>query len=189
MKMTPKDIEAALSLPAFSVLISDGEVRADGAVICPECSLWALRCMIRRRGLDAAIDAGIAALAPNQQTAAWAQWNYAGDKLSRSDVLVKQIRAWIGYNERQMDALFAAAVLSLMPTINFSGMLTPVSSLSAGGRLMGYGFPSAHFQKISIGAFTKALGFGELWIHYLALAGFTVGFLLLALVLLKTQEI
>jgi ribosome-dependent ATPase len=89
----------------------------------------------------------------------------------------------------QIAALFAAAVLSLMPTINFSGMLTPVSSLSAGGRLMGYGFPSAHFQKISIGAFTKALGFGELWIHYLALAGFTVGFLLLALVLLKTQEI
>ena len=89
----------------------------------------------------------------------------------------------------QIAALFAAAVLSLMPTINFSGMLTPVSSLSAGGKLMGYGFPSAHFQKISIGAFTKALGFGELWIHYLALAGFTVGFLLLALVLLKTQEI
>jgi ribosome-dependent ATPase len=89
----------------------------------------------------------------------------------------------------QIAALFAAAVLSLMPTINFSGMLTPVSSLSAGGRLMGYGFPSAHFQKISIGSFTKALGFSELWIHYLALAGFTVGFLLLALVLLKTQEI
>lgn len=88
----------------------------------------------------------------------------------------------------QIAALFAAAVLSLMPTINFSGMLTPVSSMSAGGRLMGYGFPSAHFQKISIGAFTKALGFGELWIHYLALAGFTVGFLLLAVVLLKTQE-
>ena len=89
----------------------------------------------------------------------------------------------------QIAALFAAAVLSLMPTINFSGMLTPVSSLSAGGKAMGYGFPSAHFQKISIGAFTKALGFGELWIHYLALAGFTVIFLLLALVLLKTQEI
>ncbi|TFG40083.1 MAG: ABC transporter permease, partial [Syntrophobacterales bacterium] len=88
----------------------------------------------------------------------------------------------------QIAALFAAAVLSLMPTINFSGMLTPVSSMSAGGRLMGYGFPSAHFQKISIGAFTKALGFGELWMHYLALAGFTVGFLLLAIVLLKTQE-
>ena len=88
----------------------------------------------------------------------------------------------------QIAALFAAAVLSLMPTINFSGMLTPVSSMSVGGRLMGYGFPSAHFQKISIGAFAKALGFGELWMHYLALAGFTVGFLLLAIVLLKTQE-
>ena len=88
----------------------------------------------------------------------------------------------------QIAALFAAAVLSLMPTINFSGMLTPVSSLSLGGRIMGYGFPSAHFQQISIGAFTKALGFGDLWIHYLALAGFTIGFLLLACVLLKNQE-
>jgi len=88
----------------------------------------------------------------------------------------------------QIAALFAAAVLSLMPTINFSGMLTPVSSLSAGGRLIGYGFPSAHFQKICIGTFTKAVGFNELWIHYLALAGFTGGFLLLSSALLKTQE-
>lgn len=112
---TASAYETDLGLPAGSVRVvttNGGEEVFDGAnaKIESECSLWALRCIVRRLGFDAAIDAGIAALAVNQQTAAWAQWNYAGDKISRSDFLVKQIRGWIGYNQRQMDVLFASAV-------------------------------------------------------------------------------
>ncbi|MGD8616736.1 MAG: ribosome-associated ATPase/putative transporter RbbA, partial [Gammaproteobacteria bacterium] len=57
----------------------------------------------------------------------------------------------------QIAAIFAAAILSIMPTISFSGFLSPISSLSGGGRLVGYGFPTSYFQKISVGTFTKAL--------------------------------
>ncbi|MGD8854342.1 MAG: ABC transporter permease, partial [Gammaproteobacteria bacterium] len=88
----------------------------------------------------------------------------------------------------QIAAIFAAAILSIMPTISFSGFLSPISSLSGGGRLVGYGFPTSYFQKISVGTFTKALGFGELVVNYLALTIFIVAFLILSLLLLRRQE-
>jgi ribosome-dependent ATPase len=88
----------------------------------------------------------------------------------------------------QIAAVYAAAILSLMPTINFSGFLTPVSSLMGAGRIAGYSFPSSYFQQISVGTFTKALGFGDLIINYLALAAFIILFLLLSLSFLRAQE-
>jgi len=88
----------------------------------------------------------------------------------------------------QIAAIFAAAILSIMPTINFSGFLSPVSSLTGGGRIAGYGYPSSYFQNISVGTFTKALGFGDLLINYFVLVAFIVAFLLLSLALLKPQE-
>lgn len=115
---TPAEIESELGLPSGTVRLNavppvfadTVATTSDGVSVVTECSLWALRCVCTRGGFDTVIDAGIAALAVNQRTAAHAQWNYAGDKLSRSDFLVKQIRGWIGYNQRQMDTLFAAAV-------------------------------------------------------------------------------
>jgi ribosome-dependent ATPase len=88
----------------------------------------------------------------------------------------------------QIAAIFAAAILTFMPTINFSGFLTPVSSMSGGGLVVGYGFPSTWFQKISVGTFTKALGFNDLVAAYAALATFIIVFLALSLVLLDSQE-
>jgi ribosome-dependent ATPase len=88
----------------------------------------------------------------------------------------------------QIAAIFAAAILSIMPTINFSGFLSPVSALEAGGKLIGYGFPAGYFQQISVGTFTKALGFTDLLGSYLALALCSVVILALSLALLRLQE-
>jgi ribosome-dependent ATPase len=88
----------------------------------------------------------------------------------------------------QIAAIFAAAILSIMPTINFSGFLSPVSSLEAGGKLIGYGFPAGYFQQISVGTFTKALGFADLLASYLALGVCIVVILALSLALLRLQE-
>ena len=88
----------------------------------------------------------------------------------------------------QIAAIFAAAILTFMPTINFSGFLTPVSSMAGGGKLVGYSFPATYFQKVSVGTFTKALGFGDLLVEYLALTAFIVVFLVLSLSLLRDQE-
>ena len=53
---------------------------------------------------------------------------------------------------------------------------------------MGSGFPCAYFQQISIGTFTKALGFADLLPNHLVLLGFCAVYLLLSLALLKSQD-
>ena len=88
----------------------------------------------------------------------------------------------------QVAAIFAAGILTTLPAMQFSGFLTPISSLSGSARVMGQVFPSTYFQRISIGAFTKALGFADLTISMVALAALVVGYLMVTVALLKTQE-
>jgi ribosome-dependent ATPase len=88
----------------------------------------------------------------------------------------------------QIAAIFGTAIASVIPTILFSGMLSPVASLTGPARIMGYGFPSSWFNHVSVGSFTKGLGPAELWHDYLALAGFGLAFLALGRALLRTQE-
>ncbi len=88
----------------------------------------------------------------------------------------------------QIAALFGAFILTLMPSINFSGLLTPVSSLSGDGAVMAFGFPASYFLELSVGAFTKALTWHELAHNYLWLALFTAVYLALSLCLLGTRE-
>jgi ribosome-dependent ATPase len=88
----------------------------------------------------------------------------------------------------QIAAIFATAIASTIPTILFSGMLVPVSSLTGPAHYMGLGFPSAWFHQVSVGTFTKGLGFDALWPALLVLAAFGVGFVVLGRVLLPDQE-
>ena len=92
------------------------------------------------------------------------------------------------FTRSQVAAIFAAAIISTVPAIHFSGMLTPVSALSPGTRFVGYAFPSSWFQQVSVGTFTKGLGLAELWPDMLALAAFFVLFLLAAMAALAKQE-
>ena len=92
------------------------------------------------------------------------------------------------FTRTQVAAVFATTILSIVPAVNFSGLLVPVSSLSGGGRLLGVGFPPAWYQPISIGVFTKGLGFAELWLNLLVLAGFFIFFLVAAQLILRKQE-
>jgi len=88
----------------------------------------------------------------------------------------------------QIGAIFGTAIISVMPTMLFSGMLSPVSSLSGAARFMGYGFPSSWFHHVSVGSFTKGLMPAQLVPDYLALTAFGLGFLVLGRLLLRTRE-
>jgi ribosome-dependent ATPase len=87
----------------------------------------------------------------------------------------------------QIAAVFGTAIASVIPTILFSGMFSPVASLTGPGRVFGPGFPSAWFHHVSIGSFTKGLGVVALIPDYLALAAFGIGFLSLARLGLHTR--
>jgi len=92
------------------------------------------------------------------------------------------------FTRTQVAAIFATAIISIIPAVNFSGLLVPVSSLTGSGRLIGLGFPSSWYEQISVGTFTKSLGLAELWQNHLVLAGFAIAFIGAALVALNKQE-
>jgi ribosome-dependent ATPase len=92
------------------------------------------------------------------------------------------------FTRTQIAALFGTAILTMLPAMQFSGMMTPVSSLAGGAALMGRVFPMSYFLPVSVGTFTKGLGFADLHTHLLELAVFFPTFLLLTLLLLRKQE-
>ncbi len=92
------------------------------------------------------------------------------------------------FSRTQVGAVFTAVVLAVIPTLNFSGLLVPVSSLTGQGRLIGLMFPPAWFQPISVGTITKGLSFSDLWFNTLVLAAFSVGYFIAAHLVLQKQE-
>jgi ribosome-dependent ATPase len=88
----------------------------------------------------------------------------------------------------QIAAIFATAIIATLPAIQFSGLLLPVSSMSADARAIGNAFPSTYFQHISVGTFTKALGFASVVGDLAALAIVACAIVGLARAALRTQE-
>ncbi|MBB1248803.1 ribosome-associated ATPase/putative transporter RbbA [Rhizobium sp. G21] len=62
----------------------------------------------------------------------------------------------------QIAAVFATALVTLIPAIQFSGMIDPVSSLQGSARIIGEIYPSTYFMNIARGAFSKGLDFQAL---------------------------
>jgi ribosome-dependent ATPase len=88
----------------------------------------------------------------------------------------------------QTAAIFAAAIIAILPAVQFSGMFVPVSSLTGGAWFAAKIFPSTYFQAISVGTFTKALGMEALWPNIVALAVIAIVYFGLSALLLTKQE-
>ena len=88
----------------------------------------------------------------------------------------------------QIAALFGTAILTVLPATMFAGMLVPVSSLTGMARTMGRLFPMSYFLPVSVGTFTKGLGFADVATNIGMLALFIPGLLALSLLLLRKQE-
>jgi ribosome-dependent ATPase len=88
----------------------------------------------------------------------------------------------------QIAALFGTAILTMIPAQQFSGMMTPVSSLSGTAQLIGLCFPMSYFRPISVGTFTKGLGFADLGTSILMLMVFIPVLTSVSMLLLPKQE-
>lgn len=66
------------------------------------------------------------------------------------------------FTRSQIAALFFTMIGTMIPAIQFSGMLTPVPSMEGSGRFIGEIYPATYMLIISRGVFNKALGFGDL---------------------------
>ena len=93
------------------------------------------------------------------------------------------------FTRTQIAAILGTMIITSLPTIQFSGLIVPRSSLEGSAALMGMLFPAGHFLDIAVGTFTKALDLRQLWPQCLALLGFFVVFTGLSLIMLKKQEV
>ncbi|GLR84438.1 ribosome-associated ATPase/putative transporter RbbA [Bradyrhizobium iriomotense] len=87
----------------------------------------------------------------------------------------------------QIAAIFATALLTMIPATQYSGLVDPVSSLQGAGAIIGRIYPTAHFVTITRGTFSKGLDFGDLSGPFLALLVTIPVLLGLGVLLLKKQ--
>lgn len=88
----------------------------------------------------------------------------------------------------QTAAFFISTIGTMTPSVNFSGLMYPVSTLSGSAYAVGVGFPASWFGTISRGGFTKGLGFADFLPQYGMLLLFFALYFGLACVFLKKQE-
>ncbi len=88
----------------------------------------------------------------------------------------------------QIAGIFGAAVLTMLPATQFSGLLDPVSSLEGAGAVIGRIFPTTHFLTISRGIFSKGLQLSDLKYSFLALLISFPVLLAASAALLKKQD-
>ncbi|GLK69258.1 ribosome-associated ATPase/putative transporter RbbA [Hansschlegelia plantiphila] len=91
------------------------------------------------------------------------------------------------FMESQIAAIFGTAVLTIVPAVQFSGMIDPVSSLQGFGAVIGQIYPTTHFMTIARGTFSKALDVHDLRGSFLPLALAAPILLALSATLLKKQ--
>jgi ribosome-dependent ATPase len=92
------------------------------------------------------------------------------------------------FTRSQIAALFVAMISTLIPCVQFAGLLNPVSSLEGAGAFVGRLYPATHFLTICRGVFNKALGFSSLSASFWPLLAAVPVLLGLAILLLKKQE-
>jgi ribosome-dependent ATPase len=61
------------------------------------------------------------------------------------------------FTKTQVAAVFITAILTIQPTIQFAGLLQPVSTLEGGARIIGSIWPTTYYMHSSVGAYTKGL--------------------------------
>lgn len=88
----------------------------------------------------------------------------------------------------QLAAIFATAIITMIPAQTYSGFLYPLSTMEGGALIIGKTFPSSWYYTVSVGSFTKGLHTADLLHEYAAIATFAATSLTLACVLLKKQE-
>ncbi|CAJ3000405.1 ABC transporter ATP-binding protein/permease [Burkholderia pseudomallei] len=92
------------------------------------------------------------------------------------------------FTRSQVAAIVMTIIGTMIPTVQFAGLLTPLSSLEGTGRLIGLVYPATYMLSISRGVFNKALSLHDLYSQFWPLAACVPVILGATILLLKKQE-
>ena len=88
----------------------------------------------------------------------------------------------------QIAAMFFTMIGTMIPAVQFAGLLNPVSSLQGSGRIIGEIYPATYMFIISRGVFSKALGLSDVHASFWPLLAAVPVILGASIALLKKQE-
>jgi ribosome-dependent ATPase len=91
------------------------------------------------------------------------------------------------FMDSQIAAIFGTAIATILPAVQFSGLLNPVSALSGAGAVIGRLYPTTYFLILSRGTFSKGLGFSGLSTSFFALLAMIPVLTVASVLLLKKQ--
>nr|WP_286181996.1 ribosome-associated ATPase/putative transporter RbbA [Desulfovibrio sp. Huiquan2017] len=89
----------------------------------------------------------------------------------------------------QVAAIAGTAIFTLLPAIQFSGLLDPVSTLEGLGRVIGSVYPTTYYLLISGGTFSKGLGLADLAGSFWPLLAAIPVTTILSVLILRKQEV
>ncbi len=92
------------------------------------------------------------------------------------------------FTSTQVAAVFVTAILTIQPSIQFSGMLQPVSTLEGSAHVVGKIWPTTYYMHSSLGAYTKGLGLDLMLPDILYLLCCIPVLLLVSMIGLRKQE-
>ncbi len=88
----------------------------------------------------------------------------------------------------QIAAMLLTVIGTLIPAIQYAGLIHPVSSLAGGARVLGEVYPATYMFLISRGVFAKALGFSSLHAAFWPLLAAVPVIIGVSIALLRKQE-
>ncbi len=91
------------------------------------------------------------------------------------------------FMKSQIAAIFGTTLITIIPAVQYSGMMDPVSSLEGAGAVIGRIYPTTYFMTVSRGTFSKGLEFGDLAGSFLPLLVAVPILLGLGVLLLRKQ--
>jgi ribosome-dependent ATPase len=92
------------------------------------------------------------------------------------------------FTSSQVAAVFVTTIVTILPSIQFSGLMQPVSTLEGGAHWMGVFWPTTYYMHASVGAFTKGLPARALLPDLLALVAFLPVLTFVTAATLRKQE-
>ncbi|SNR66571.1 ABC-2 type transport system permease protein/ribosome-dependent ATPase [Desulfurobacterium atlanticum] len=88
----------------------------------------------------------------------------------------------------QVSAFVGSIILTIVPSVLYSGYMTPISAMNKSGLFMAYMIPTFYYMKILKGCFFKNTGFTVIFPYITALSGFFLLFFGLNVKLFKKRE-
>ncbi|MBB3181615.1 ribosome-associated ATPase/putative transporter RbbA [Variovorax sp. Sphag1AA] len=92
------------------------------------------------------------------------------------------------FTRSQIAAMFFTMISTILPAVQFAGMINPISSLEGAGRLVGEIYPATYMLLISRGVFGKALHLSDLHSAFWPLLLAVPVVLVATIALLKKQD-